>query len=175
MTFDARELTTDVTTRRVRVVTNVRFEVFVAAFEHEVPALSHEDALSRLSEDGDWSAFVRGLEWEAPSGFVRMSSWRPSELLHHAGNPTPAVIWSIVHHAVGARLFRHDPATLLHLPLRIEAHADGPGTVLNFDVPGDPLRSFPLNKVVQAGAELDRALGDLLEDLGVPRPAALRR
>ena len=50
-----------------------------------------------------------------------------------------------------------------------------PGTVLTVDVPGDALGGFGINKVTQAGAELDRALGDLFEDLGLPRPAALRR
>jgi len=152
------------------------FVPFVTAFEQVVPALSHEDTLVRLAEDGDWSTFVRGLDWESPSGFVRLESWRPTEVMRHAGSPVPTVIWSIVHHAIAARLFRHDPATMLHASVRIEAHAMGEsGVVVSLDVPSDALRGSALNKIIQAGVELDRALGDLLEDLGLPRPTVLRR
>ncbi|GAB3615226.1 hypothetical protein [Humibacter ginsengisoli] len=176
MTYDATEQTTDYQATRVRMHANTRFEAFVAALEQAVPELSHADAVARLAEDGDWSGFTRGLQWEAPSGFVRVWSWSPSELMRHAGNSTPSALWLIVNHAIGARLFRHDPAAMLYSPLRVEAHAaPDAGTIVSFDVPSSRLRGFGINKVTQAGAELDRALGDLLEDLGLPRPAALRR
>jgi len=176
VTYDATEETTDYQATRVRMHANTRFEAFVAALEQAVPELSQADAVARLAEDGDWSGFTRGLQWEAPSGFVRVWSWSPSELMRHAGNSTPSALWLIVNHAIGARLFRHDPAAMLYSPLRVEAHAaPDAGTIVSFDVPSARLRGFGINKVTQAGAELDRALGDLLEDLGLPRPAALRR
>jgi hypothetical protein len=96
--------------------------------------------------------------------------------MRHAGNAASSIIWLLVNHGVGARLFRHDPGALLYSPIRIEAHAPDAGTtIVGFDVPSAQLRSFGINKITQAGAELDRALGDLIEDLGLPRPAALRR
>lgn len=176
MTYDATETSTEYTATRVRLHLDARFESLVAAFEQAVPALGDEDAVARLAEDGDWSGFVRGLQWEVPSGFVRVWTSRPDGLMRYAGSATPSVVWLIANHGIAARLFRHDPATVLHTPIRIEAHAaPDAGTVLGFDTPGSRLRSFGINKVTQAGAELDRALGDLLEDLGMPRPAALRR
>jgi hypothetical protein len=176
VTYDATETATEYRASRVLVHANARFEAFVAAFEQAVPALTNEDARARLAEDGDWSGFTRGLQWEAPSGFVRVWSWRPTELMRHAGSPTPSAVWLSVHHAIGARLFRHDPAAMLYSPLRLEAHAAADaGTIVGFDVPSSQLRGFGINKVTQAGAELDRALGDLLEDLGLPRPSELRR
>lgn len=176
MSYDSDERVTDYTARRVELATNARFETFTAAFETAVPELTDAAALARLAEDGDWQSFTRGLGWEAPSGFVRTWSSRPGELLSSAGSGRPSAVWLLVNHAIGARLFRHDPATALYSPLRVEAHAAAAaGTVLAFDVPSAQLRSFGTNKVTQAGAELDRALGDLLEDLGVPRPGALRR
>jgi hypothetical protein len=87
-------------------------------------------------------------------------------------------VWLIVNHGIGARLFRHDPGAMLYSPLRIEAHAAAPAasdTVISFDVPSTQLGGFGVNKITQAGAELDRALGDLFEDVGLSRPAALRR
>jgi len=176
MSYEAGERVTDYEARRVELETNARFEALVSAFENAVPELTDAAALARLAEDGDWQAFTRGLAWDAPSGFVRVWSSRPGELLSAAGSGRPSAVWLIVNHAIGARLFRHDPATLLYNPLRVEAHAaTGAGTVVAFDVPSAQLRSFQTNKVTQAGAELDRALGDLVEDLGLPRPGALRR
>jgi hypothetical protein len=152
-----------------------------------VPELSDADALARLTENGDWSGFVRELAWESPSGFVRVWSSRPAELMRHAGSPVSSIVWLIVNHGIAARMFRHDPGAMLYSPLRIEAHAAvlsgtsvsaapaASETVISFDVPSAQLRGFGINKITQAGAELDRALGDLLEEIGLPRPAALRR
>ena len=67
MTYDATETTTDYSAVRVRMHANARFEAFVAAFEQAVPELSQADALARLAEDGDWSAFTRGLQWALPA------------------------------------------------------------------------------------------------------------
>ncbi|HEY0247728.1 MAG TPA: hypothetical protein VGC45_05645 [Gryllotalpicola sp.] len=176
MSYDAAESTTDYPATRVQLASNARFESLVSVFEAAVPELTDAAALARVAEDGDWAAFARGLAWESPSGFVRMWSWRPGELMRSAGSSTPSAVWLIVNHAVGARLFRHDPGALLYSPLRIEAHAArNAGTVLSFDLPSAQLRGFGVNKITQAGAELDRALGDLVEDLGLPRPGALRR
>ena len=176
MSYDADERVTEYAAQRVELVTNARFEALVSAFENAVPELTDAAALSRLADDGDWQSFARGLAWESPSGFVRTWSSHPGELMSAAGSGRPSAVWLIANHAIGARLFRHDPATALYSPLRVEAHAAATaGTVLAFDVPSARLRSFGTNKVTQAGAELDRALGDLIEDLGLPRPGALRR
>ncbi|MFC4244437.1 hypothetical protein ACFOYW_13750 [Gryllotalpicola reticulitermitis] len=176
MSYEATERSTDYAGTRVELASNARFEALVAAFEQAVPELTDAAALARVAEEGDWASFARGLAWEAPSGFVRVFSSRPGELFRLAGSGTPSAVWLIVNHPIAARLYRHDPATMLYSPLRIEAHAASPaGTVLAFDVPSARLRGFGINKITQAGAELDRALGDLVEDLGLPRPAALRR
>lgn len=176
MSYAAEERTTEYQAARVELSCNARFEALVTAFEQAVPELTDAAALERLAADGDWRSFTRGLAWEAPSGFVRLWSSRPADLLSAAGSATPSAVWLMVNHAVAARLHRHDPATLLYSPLRIEMHAAREaGTVVSFDVPSARLTSFGTNKVTQAGAELDRALGDLVEDLGLPRPGALRR
>jgi hypothetical protein len=179
------DTTVDYRGQRVRLVTGVRFDVLVDAFELAVPELSDADALARLAEAGDWTGFVRELAWESPSGFFRVWSSRPGELMRRAGSAVSSVVWLIANHGIAARLFRHDPAAMLYSPLRIEAHAlsgtsasaepAASGTLVSFDVPSAQLRGFDVNKITQAGAELDRALGDLLEDIGLPRPTALRR
>lgn len=176
MSYDASERSIDYAATRVELTSNARFEALVAGFEQAVPELTDASALARLAEDGDWASFSRGVAWESPSGFVRVWGSRPEQLFRHAGSATPSAVWLIVNYAVAARLFRHDAATMLYSPLRIEMHAArDAGTLLTFDVPSARMRGFGINKITQAGAELDRALGDLVEDLGLPRPTALRR
>ncbi|SFR73579.1 hypothetical protein SAMN04488591_3286 [Microbacterium azadirachtae] len=175
MSYDAAESVFEHAGRRIRLETNAQFDALVGAFEAVVPALSDEDALAEV-RGGDWAAFVCGLRWEAPSGFVRVWTWRPDALMQHTGGGARSAVWLIAHHGIAARLFRHDPATMLYAPLRIEAHtSSAPGTTLSFEAPGARLAGFGVNKITQAGAELDRALGDLLEEIGLPRPVALRR
>jgi len=176
MSYDADESTLNYQASRVRVAVNVRFEVLIANFDHAVPRLSDADALARLADDSDWSGFVRGLQWESPSGFVCVWSSRPSELMQYAGSAASSMVWLIVNHGIAARLFRHDPGAMLYSPIRLEAHASAAAeTIVSFDVPSAQLRGFGINKITQAGAELDRALGDLIEEVGLPRPTALRR
>ncbi|OZB83159.1 hypothetical protein [Microbacterium sp. 13-71-7] len=175
MSYDADETVFEHVGRRIRLETNAQFDALVSAFEEAVPALSDDQALAEL-RGGDWAGFVRGLQWESPSGFVRVWTSRPDALMAHAGSDARSVVWLIAHHGIAARLFRHDPGTMLSSPLRIEMHTSKtPGTTLGFEVPSARLGGFGVNKIAQAGAELDRALGDLIEDLGLPRPAALRR
>ena len=175
MSYDAEETVFEQTGRRIRLETNARFDALAAAFEAAVPALPEEQALAEVRR-GDWAGFVRGLQWEAPSGFVRVWTSRPDALMQHAGGGARSAVWLIAHHGIAARLFRHDPGTMLYAPLRIEMHTSAaPGTTLSFEAPGARLAGFGVNKVTQAGAELDRALGDLIEEIGLPRPAALRR
>lgn len=174
MSYDARETIFEHAGRRIRIETNAQFDSLVAAFEEAVPALSDDETLAELY-GGDWSRFVRGLQWEAPSGFVRALTSHPSDIMRHAGSTDRSVVWMIAHHAIAARLFRHDPGAMLYSPVRIEAHTSKrPGTTLSFEVPSAQLMGFGVNKVTQAGAELDRSLGDLIEELGLPRPSALR-
>lgn len=175
MSYDAAEAVFEHPGRRIRLDTNAQFDALVAAFQAAVPALSEEEALAEVRA-GDWAAFVRGLQWEASSGFVRVWTSRPDTLMQHAGSGARSVVWLIAHHGIAARLFRHDPGTMLYASVRIEAHTSSvPGTTLSFEAPGARLAAFGVNKITQAGAELDRALGDLLEEIGLPRPAALRR
>ncbi|WP_308465812.1 hypothetical protein [Rathayibacter soli] len=188
MSYDGDESISDYQARRVRLTANVRFETLVAAFEQAVPALPDADAVARLAEDGSWSGFVRGLQWESPSGFVCVWSSRPDELMRSAGSSVSSIVWLIVNHGLAARLFRLEPGAMLYSPIRVEAHAASEAmagadavveavaeTVVTFDVPSAQLRVFGINKITQAGTELDRALGDLIESIGLPRPTALRR
>ena len=175
MTYDATETAFDYAGTRIRIQTNALFDVVTSAFETAVPELSDEQALEDLGR-GDWAEFLRGLEWESPSGFVRVATLRPDTVMSRAGSSARSVMWMITHYGIAPRLFRHDPGSVLYAPLRIEAHTSKqPGTTLSFDIPSAQLRGFGINKITQAGAELDRALGDLIEDIGLPRPAALRR
>jgi len=96
--------------------------------------------------------------------------------MRSAGSSASSIVWLIVNHGLAARLFRLEPGAMLYSPIRIEAHASTAAeTIVSFDVPSAQLRGFGINKITQAGTELDRALGDLIESVGLDRPIALRR
>ncbi|WP_372698418.1 hypothetical protein [Arthrobacter sp. JSM 101049] len=176
MTHPASETTTDHAVRRITVTTARPFEALRRDFEATVPALDLGALERQASRGATWGELERSAGYGAAYDLCRFWTHDPSALLHLAGNDAPSRTYLIGNLAMAARLFRIEPGTALHAPLRIELHVDRKGaTVLSFDQPGSQLAGYGLNKATQAGYELDRLLGDLLEALGLPRPAALRR
>ncbi len=164
------------TVRRIAVQTPLAFGSLTARFEAAVPALDLAGLEQLAARGATWDELQRAAGHEAAYELYRFWTHSPSALLHLAGNDAPSRIYLIGSLALSARLFRIEPGTALHAPLRIELHAHrAGGTVMSFDQPGSQLGSYGPNKIRQAGYELDRLLGDLLEGLDLPRPTALRR
>lgn len=162
--------------RRIAVTTPLSFEPMRLRFEATVPELDLAGLERMAGQGASWGELQRAAGYGAAYDLCRFWTHDPSALLHLAGNDAPSRTYLIGSLAMAARLFRIEPGTALHAPLRIELHANRSGAaVLSFDQPGSQLASYGLNKVTQAGYELDRLLGDLLEGLDLPRPAALRR
>lgn len=176
MTHPASEATTEHVVRRVALETTAPFDALRRGFEEAVPVLDLDGLERRAREGWSWEALQREAGRDAAYGLSRFWTHDPSALLHLAGNEAPSRTYLVGSLAMAARVFRIEPGAMLHAPLRIELHVNRSGsTVLTFDQPGSQLASYGLNKVTQAGYELDRLLGDLLEGLDLPRPAALRR
>lgn len=173
MTISATERIVPVTVNRVEIEAQVPFARLRAAMEREVPALD-EALLARLLEAGaSWAQLTR--EVAGGASLVRFWTYDPTPVMRVGGADLPAAGYLLGDYVTAARMFRHDPGTALHTPVRLELHARGSVTVVSFDQPGSALVAFGNNKITQAGFELDRLLGDLLEDIGLPRPSVLRR
>lgn len=162
--------------RRIALRTPLTFDSLSGRFEAAVPALDLAGLERMAARGATWDELQREAGHDAAYELYRFWTHSPSALLHLAGNDAPSRVYLIGSLALSARLFRIEPGTTLHAPLRIELHAHrSGGTVLSFDQPGSQLASYGPNKITQAGYELDRLLGDLLEGLELPRPTALRR
>ncbi|MEU1631093.1 DUF302 domain-containing protein [Streptomyces sp. NPDC020096] len=100
-----------------------------------------------------WKADVTGLMATSPSG----------------GNRTEYLMGN---HVIAQRMFHHDPAVMLHAPLRTVLYADADGrTHLAFDQPSTIFASYGNPAVTKVCRHLDRLLADLLALLGAPVPA----
>ena len=170
MALPATERIVPVPVNRIELEAAVAFGTLRRAFEAEVPPLDVAHLRELLSQGA--------VETAGPGihRFVRFWTEHPTPVTRVGGADIPSAVYLIGDYATAARMFRHDAGTLLYTPLRVELHATrAGGTVLSVDQPSSRLGSFGNNKVTQAGFELDRMLGDLLEELDLPRPSVLRR
>ena len=176
MAFSASETVVPVAVNRIRIEADVPFETLRRAFEAEVQPIDDERFRRLVDAGAEWKQFTREAAGNGIHSFV--SFWRhyPTPVMRVGGADIPSASYLIGDYVTIARMFRHDPGVMLSTPIRVELHAGRAGTtVLTVDQPSSQLASFGSNKVTQAGFELDRMLGDLLEELGLPRPAVLRR
>jgi len=176
MALPATERVIPVSVNRIELEAAVPFGTLRRAFEAEVPPLDVAHLRELLSSGADWRRL--SLETGGPGihRFVRFWTDHPTPVMRVGGADIPSAVYLIGDYATAARMFRHDPGALLYTPLRVELHATkAGGTVLSVDQPSSRLGSFGNNKITQAGFELDRMLGDLLEELDLPRPSVLRR
>lgn len=175
MSYRATERIHTVEARRIELEAEVPFARLRAAFEEQVPDLDRELLHGLLDSGAGWTALTRALAGPSSHGLVCFWRGDPTAVMRVGGAVTASVGYLVGDYATAARMYRHDAGTMLYTPIRVELHAVGEAsTVLSVDQPSAPLRGFGNNKITQAGYELDRRLGDLLEDLGLPRPSILR-
>jgi hypothetical protein len=175
VTYRATERLHRIDGTRIELEAEVPFAALRAAFEAEVPELDHDLLRRLLAAGADWTTLTRSLA--GPGSHRLVCFWRgdATAVMRVGGIDLPGVGYLVGDLATAARMYRHDASTALYVPFRVELHAAGEGrTILSADQPSSPLRGFGNNKITQAGYELDRMLGDLLEDLGLPRPSVLR-
>lgn len=176
MALRATERLIPLTVTRIELTVETPFPALRAAFEREVPPLDTDRLRTLLADGAEWTRLARELAGPGIHRFVRFWSDDPTPVLRVGGADIPSVGYLIGDYATVVRMFRHDPATQLYTPIRLELHARGETeSVLSVDQPSTALVSFGNNKITQAGYELDRMLGDLLEELALPRPSVLRR
>ena len=175
MTYRATERIRTVEARRIELEAEVPFAQLRRDVEEQVPELDRRLLRGLLDQRADWSTLTTMLSGPGTHGFVRFWTEDPRAVLRMGGVDTASVSYLVGDYVTAARMYRHDAGALLYTPIRLELHDAGGGrTVVSVDQPSAPLRGFGNNKITQAGYELDRKLGDLLEDLGLPRPSVLR-
>jgi uncharacterized protein (DUF302 family) len=150
------------------------FEAFRGRYEKAVPAIDPDHVPKLVERQAPWDEVVAAAEASAPHGFLIYWSSDVSALMALAGARARCVEYLMGNHTIAERMYRHDPAVMLHAPLRtaICARDDGPVRFV-VDQPSTVFSSFGNAEIAAVGKELDRKLAALLTALGAPVPAAL--
>jgi uncharacterized protein (DUF302 family) len=94
-----------------------------------------------------------------------------------AGSPSfwKATEYLMGNHTIAERMFHHDPAVMLHAPLRTLLYADPDGdTKLAVDQPGLLFASYDNPAITAVGEQLDQLLARLIVIMDGEPPAELR-
>ncbi|HZA12281.1 DUF302 domain-containing protein [Mycobacterium sp.] len=130
---------------------------------------------ARFFQTASWQATLELAEINAPHGFMRYFRADVTALM--AGSPS---VWNATeylmgNHTIAERMFRHDPAVMLHAPLRTLLYADPDGdTKLAVDQPSLLFASYDNPQIAHVGHELDALLAQLITLLGGDVPRQLR-
>lgn len=174
MTYRAEERIVSHPVDRVELSAHVPLSVLRTRLEELLPEVDVVELERLVDASAPWEEFARAAR--APYELMRIPGAATAPLMRIAGVDTPSATFELTNLVLLARAFRHDPGVAVAMPFRLELHGAGPGvTVVAFDRPGSRFASFGNNKIAQVGVELDRAVGDLLEAVDLPRPSVLRR
>ena len=150
------------------------FEAFRDRYEQAVPAIDSDHVPNLVKRHAPWDEVVAAAEAAAPHGFLIYWSSDVTALMALAGARGRCVEYLMGNHTIAERMYRHDPAVMLHAPLRTAICARDDGSVrFVVDQPSTVFASFGNPEIARVGNELDRKLGALLTALGAPVPAAL--
>jgi uncharacterized protein (DUF302 family) len=139
-------------------------------YETLVPAAD----LARFHHLASWQATLELAEINAPNGFMVYQRLDLTALM--AGSKTfwRATQYLMGNHTIAERMFRVDPAVMLHAPLRVLIFVDPAGTTnLAVDQPSTVFDSHANPDVRAVGDDLDRLLSRLMVLLGAAIPPEL--
>jgi hypothetical protein len=158
-------------TRRLLALLPEPYEKARLRFEELVPEF--DPAAFRAASS--WQATLDLVATHAPHGFMRYLRLDIAPVMVHSESRWTATQYLMGNHTIAERMFRHDPAVMLHAPLRVLLYADRVGdTRLAVDQPSLLFGSYGNPDIAAVGRELDQLLARLISLLGGTLPAALR-
>ncbi|MFD8963946.1 DUF302 domain-containing protein [Streptomyces sp. NPDC059568] len=162
---------TEYLTRRIDVLLPQPYDTAVRRYEELVPVID----LTRFGVLATWDAVREQAEINAPHGF--MIYWKADITSDMATSPSDwkCAEYLMGNHVIAQRMYDHDPAVMLHAPLRTVLYADAEGrTHFAVDHPSSHFASYGKPEVTEVGRYLDRLLADLLALLGAEVPDLLK-
>ncbi|MEE6164203.1 MULTISPECIES: DUF302 domain-containing protein [unclassified Mycolicibacterium] len=161
-----RSSAVDHPSRRLLIALPDEYDRARERYESLVPAVD----LTSYDGASNWDEVVAKVKQQAPHGFLRYHSIDVTPTMALSGATRHATEYLMGNHTIAERMYRHDPAVMLHAPLRTLLY-DGPhGTVLAVDQPSLLFDSYDNPAIAAVGRELDGLLAALVEllDGGVP-------
>jgi hypothetical protein len=160
------------TVTRLTVTLGQPYDDVIERFERLVPAV----AAARFRDLDTWEAVVDLAHEEAPLGLMRYGKVDVSDLLAASAPEWACVEYLMGNHVTAERMYRHDPAVMLHAPLRVVIHADDSGdAVFVIDQPSTLFDGYGREDIASVGRELDDKVAGVLSALGAAPPAELSR
>lgn len=157
--------------RRLVVPLGRPYAEAIRAFEDAIPALDR----SQFAGLPDWDAVVAKADEVAPLGFMRFWSLEVPPFMEGSGSSWDCTEYLMGNQVIAERMYRHDPAVMLYVPLRLLIQADENGDgVFVIDQPSTQFASFGDPRVADVGRILDSKLAGVFTALGVRPPAELR-
>ncbi|MEN4479761.1 hypothetical protein [Mycolicibacterium cosmeticum] len=156
--------------RRLVIALPLTYVQAVERYERLVPPAD----LPAFLDAPSWQAAVDLAGRSAPYGFLRYHQIDLSALMGDSGAPWKAIQYLTGNHTIAARMFRINPAVMLHAPLRtlLFGNVDGQ-TSLAVDQPSLLFDSYLDDEISSVGTELDQMLSRLITALGGVVPAEL--
>ncbi|HZA11765.1 DUF302 domain-containing protein [Mycobacterium sp.] len=133
-----------------------------------------EADMARFGQMANWQATLELAEINAPQGFMRYYRTDVTAAMAGSASFWKATEYLMGNHTIAERMFHHDPAVMLHAPLRTLLYADPDGdTKLAVDQPSLLFASYNNPDVEEVGYRLDYLLALLISTMGGDVPAAL--
>jgi hypothetical protein len=164
--------TTPHTVTRLAVPLGRPYDEVIDQFEKLIPVVAAE----RFRQLDTWDAVVDLAAKEAPLGFMRYGKVDVLDFLAASAPKWACVEYLMGNHVIAERMYRHDPAAMLHAPLRVVIHADDAGdAVFVIDQPSTLFAGFARADIASVGRELDEKVAGVLAALGAVPPRELTR
>ncbi|SUA03840.1 protein of uncharacterised function DUF302 [Mycolicibacterium fortuitum] len=139
-------------------------------YEHLVPVV---DAAA-FAAANDWAATLEVAKSLAPHGFMRYFSTDVTAAMTGSTTVRPTALYLMGNHTIAERMYRHDPAVMLHAPLRVViCQSVAGGTTMVLDRPSQLFASYGNPAIAEVGVHLDGLVAALVSALGGD-PSALR-
>lgn len=158
---------------RLTVATRLSPEELRRRYEEAVPVVPVERVERLVRQGAPWSEMIELISTTAPYGFLLYHTLELG-VMRLAGHRSGGAAYLMGNHTIAERMYRHDPAAMLHAPLRTLIWEAADGTArFTVDQPSSHFASYRDPAICAVGVELDRKLGSLLGRLGVDVPEAL--
>jgi hypothetical protein len=161
--------------RRFVINTGRPFDQFRKQWERAVPSWSWGTAVAEAKGGGGWAAVENLSDRTAGEGLVNISTFDPGAVMRLAGHKLRAVTYLADNVVLDEKLYRHDPAVIEYLPLRltISELPGGDDSTLTFDKPCDLFGGYAVPELVKAAREVEQALANALHAVKLPIPPEL--
>ena len=133
-----------------------------------------EADMARFGQMANWQATLELAEINAPQGFMRYYRTDVTAAMAGSASFWKATEYLMGNHTIAETMFHHDPAVMLHAPLRTLIYADPDGdTKLAVDQPSLLFASYNNPEITSVGHRLDYLLALLIITMGGEVPSAL--